>query len=186
MSDKGKKHGLTLAETLVTVVIVISVAGIAVSNYSWSVKKIKNQEAEQIMMAFFASNNQHFLDKGQFALTTEALDVSFSPSKNFNNPTIFNGNMQCTGHDPVPAIAKITVKGYAPGNPNYYELGVLTDSRIVCNPCLDLICKKLGYEEFGPLAAGASGPSGRRSGGGGCSGDIPDCPGFIFFKLMKY
>ena len=95
MKTKLKKllrAGFTLLELLLVLVIIATLAGLAMPAYSGSVEKMRNAEAIEHLMATRSSLQRHYLQYGSFSSATIPL---FSPGNLDFNPNVdMTGNIQ--------------------------------------------------------------------------------------------
>ena len=80
------KKGFTLAEIAITVVIIGVLASLAIPRMSFVIEKSKLSEGANIVSALLNAQIAHFYEKGVYATTVAALDVTIPASNNFNAP----------------------------------------------------------------------------------------------------
>ena len=138
----GKDHlGFTLAEVMAVVVILGVLAALALPNFNIQVKKAKNQEAIQILLALYGAQKDHAKEHdGVYAGNIADLDIEVANIKNFGGPYIAkDGIVPCTGDS---YLASLTAN-------DGYILYVLEDSTIVCaagdGSCPAELCTKMGF-----------------------------------------
>ncbi len=138
--------GYTLAEIMAVIVILGVLAALALPNYTIQVKKVKNQEARQVLLALYDAQKDYERENpGQYADTIKNLDIEIEGLKNFEEPGIFNA--QVLGCDGRPYLASMKALD---GN---YILYVLEDNAtIVCTDdsedCSAPLCTQMGFKEF--------------------------------------
>lgn len=147
--------GYTLAEIMTVVVILGVLAALALPNYNIQVKKVKNQEAVQVLLAFygtqteFAREHDNGDDVPDYAddPEDEELDVKIDDQqmRNFKFNPAFSGTVSCVGDVRYYAASLQSMDGS-------YILYALDDAMIVCTDgdgnCPAELCTKMGFKEF--------------------------------------
>lgn len=140
------KNGYTMLEVMVVVIIVSLAASLALVKYGDYMRRIRSQEARQILTALFGAQIQRFRDVGTYFAGTQArinavpnpLNVTFpQPLHNFNSLTAVNGTVRCG----FPTVGRVVA------NDNSYALHITTEGNIICtsaaNVCNTALCRRL-------------------------------------------
>jgi len=172
MIRKGSKIGFTLIEVIVAVIIIGGVAAIAIPNYQSLVLRIKNQEAETILIVLVAAQKEHVraLVKANPGMNSflfyvremqaegfshRAFDVVIPPLKHFKNIIVTSQYERCQGYGMFRYLAKMEARDGS------YTLYGLDDGQIACFPCPSTKCSKMGYGMIGnPTDASYGGGAG--------------------------
>lgn len=136
---------------LITVVVIIGVlAAIALPSYRIQMLKMKNQEAIRILMFLWEAQKEFAIDNngsfcgGEFVGDFSCLPIDAPPSlKNFKDLTLATIPLffpTCNA-GPKVYLARTTAKD------DSYGLYVLSEGRIVCTPCANSLCKKMGFKD---------------------------------------
>ena len=80
------RHGFTLVELIVTIIIMGLLASIAIPRISQSKEAARLSEGVQILKSFRLAQERWNLDHGAFTNDCTDLDVTFTPT-GFNQPT---------------------------------------------------------------------------------------------------
>lgn len=146
-----KKKAFTLLEMLAALVVLGVVVSVAIPSVQWQIQKVKNQEAEPLLMAVYGAQLDFFSDNGYYTNDIGNLGIEIDQSKLRNFEYIVPANLEnitCTSST-VFALGKAATKATATFQ---YDLYVLTDGRIVCSSSSDLcnatVCLRMGYEKF--------------------------------------
>jgi prepilin-type N-terminal cleavage/methylation domain-containing protein len=151
MKNIFAKNGFSLMELSVVIIILGGMLAMAVPKYTEYLRRIKNQEAVQVLTAVWGAQREYFRRNGVYFSgphtgvpsinSTLNITIPF-PLKNFTNlraeaPGII---LTCT---PTIAIARLRA------NDGSYALNILTDGSIRCsdtaNNCPTTICRHMGY-----------------------------------------
>lgn len=134
------KSGFTLIELIVVIVIIGVLAGVALPSYRIQMLKVRNQEAIRALMAVWEAQKDYYRTNGAYTALLADLDVEFpSGLKYFSGPTAVSGTPGSCGGPAVPVLA--TAASLTEG----YTLSILDDGRVVCSPCADARCPKMGF-----------------------------------------
>lgn len=147
--NKRLKFGFTLIEVLATIVIIASMASMALVSYSTYLTRVRSQEGTQILIAvwgaqreYFRSHNAFFVgDINQISNATD-FNVSITSPKNFTDLQAQDpaaGPQVCA----QPVVARITEAS------NKYRIGITSNGSIVCGSsagaCPHALCSKIGF-----------------------------------------
>ena len=92
MKNSIKKHGFTLLEIMVVMIIVGVLATVALVNYSGLMERQKAEEGKHILQALLRAQKVYAIDNGGFTNNINNLDVTISNLKYFDPPTVSNSN----------------------------------------------------------------------------------------------
>ncbi len=94
LHKKLLRWGFTLLEVLIVLVIIATLAGLAIPSYASSVERMRTLEAIQSLMAIRGSMNRYQVENGDFSgatLTLFSTNLDFQPNYNApGNVRIFN------------------------------------------------------------------------------------------------
>jgi prepilin-type N-terminal cleavage/methylation domain-containing protein len=118
--------------TLLEISIVVIIIGVMAS-YAWPklnnvIERSRTGEAEQALIALYASQKRYQLETGNYTSTINSLDVSLPGLTNFNTPTVNAG----------PTLASVQRSN------NAYTLHINTAGSISCTPA-GSTCNQIGY-----------------------------------------
>ena len=132
-----------MIELMIVVVVIGILAAIAFPSYRIQMLKIKNQEAVRALMAVWDAQKDYYRTTGAYAAIMGNLDVEFpSGLKHFSGPNAVAGAPSSCGGPATPVLA--TAVSLTEG----YTLSVLDDGRVVCSPCGDARCTKMGFPDW--------------------------------------
>ena len=143
------KKAFTLTEVIVVVLIIGVLVGLALPNIANQIRRIRNQEAKQILIAVYDAQIEYNKINGEYADTIGVLDVEIDEDniKNFKDLTVAaNEAFSCPDSGGVLAsgiLANITA------NNDSYKLYILSDGTIFCTDSASLCgasgCRKMGF-----------------------------------------
>ena len=140
-------HGFTLAELTVVVIIIGILAAVSLPRLSAFSRKVKNQEAEMVLLHIYDAQIDYNREVGNYANNVGSLaEVSVPALKGFKNLTISDSStIACaTGTN----IAELYLASLT-ANDDSYIIYVLEDNaRMVCTPCDSVICTSGGYQTW--------------------------------------
>lgn len=84
MQKTQNKHGFTLTEIMVTIVIAGVIASLAIPRFSFTIEKSKLSEGLNIANALLNAQIAHFYENQTYADTIDALDIEIPASSNFD------------------------------------------------------------------------------------------------------
>ncbi len=113
-----KRHGFTLAEVLIVVVILSVLVGMAIPRYAAAVERNTSLEGINILTALLGAQRRFALENGGlYTANMNDLDVQIPPPRNFAAPQVFNNS---------GGVASIVRKG------NLYVLAINDQGVISC------------------------------------------------------
>lgn len=135
-----RASGFTMIELMTVVVVIGILAAIAFPSYRIQMSKMRNQEAIRALMAVWDAQKDYYRTNGAYAAIMGDLDVEFpSGLKHFSGPNVIAGAPGSCGGPPTPVLAT------AVSLTEVYTLSALDDGRVVCSPCGDARCTKMGF-----------------------------------------
>ena len=155
--NKTKSSGFTYTEAIIAVIIIAGMAAFALPKFYIQVKKIKNQEAVNILFSLYEAQKDYSREHpgpspnyaNDNSVLADYVSIPQPPElKNFSSIQAKNGLVHCDG----PGIL-------GEATPNFdasYKLIILEDARILCtdqtassSPCAFIeICGKLGFPAY--------------------------------------
>jgi prepilin-type N-terminal cleavage/methylation domain-containing protein len=87
-------NGFTLAEVIITVVILGILAALAIPNLSASIERTRSGEGVQILNSLLSAQRIYFFENGSYAAALSSLDVEIPAPANFAAPTVANNANQ--------------------------------------------------------------------------------------------
>lgn len=140
-------RGFTLAELIVVVVIIGFMAALALPRLSAFSRKIRNQEADMVLMHIYDAQIDYNREVGNYANNVAALaEVSVPALKGFKALTISDSStISCAAGTSTAELylARLTA------NDDSYMVYVLeNNAKLVCTPCDSIICKSGGYQTW--------------------------------------
>lgn len=140
------KNGYTLIEISAVIIILGITASLAMTKYDDYMRRIKSQEARQILISLFGAQIERRRVLGTYFAGTQAqinaapnpLNVTFTqPLRNFKDLTAEPGTVLC-GFSTVGRIE---------ANDNSYALHITNQGNIICttlaNACGSVICTRI-------------------------------------------
>ena len=118
---RSTKHGFTLLEITIVVIIGAILAAVGIPKYTGAVEKSRASEGTYILGTLLAAQERYFLEKGSFASDPATLDVEIPTPKNFNAPSVSSG---CATAAACATIAR---------NTGAYTLSIDRDGDITCS-----------------------------------------------------
>jgi Tfp pilus assembly protein PilE len=134
------KWGFTIMEIIVVVIILSLLGAIAWTRYDIMRRKIECQEGANILRQVYSAQKRYKLYNGAYATATSALDLEVRSPKYFNS-VYLNATAEtisCSGS------GLLWLAGIDPQSGGY-SLRVTEQGRIVCTPCSNVTCNKMGY-----------------------------------------
>jgi len=117
-------------EIIVVVIIIGTMAALALPQIGTVVERNRSVEGMTILTALMGSQTRYKFENGAFTGTMANLDITIPASSNFNVPTISDS-------DPIATISRNSAT-YA------YTLSITSAGAVTCVPKPGL-CNKLGY-----------------------------------------
>lgn len=141
-----REKAYTLVEIITVFVIIGGVVAFAMPNIALQVEKLRMQEQIVILTSVYEAVRTYNMEVGLSSapgtsLSLSTLDLDIPASDDFDYPVIEVIPTLCDS-DHV-ASARVERK---PNNSYNYSLHILMDGTIICEPCQELICLKLGFE----------------------------------------
>jgi len=122
--------GFTLMEVVIVVMIIATIAALAMPRVSVVIERNRSSEGVGIITALLGSQTRYQLENGAFTGTLANLDITIPASPNFFAPTIAAAN-------PIASIERNSTL-YS------YTLSISSAGTISCVPSPG-ICTKIGY-----------------------------------------
>lgn len=124
----SSKSGVSIIEMISVVVIIGAMMTLAIPGYQTQMQRLRNGEAEQILMALYMGQNDYERDNGAYTDTLGNLNVSIPAPAHFNAPTVTTNT------------ARLAVISSSAG----YSLFINDQGAIQCTGSSSL-CGKFGY-----------------------------------------
>ena len=129
---KNQKSGFTLFEIIIVIIIIGTIAALAMPRLTNTIERSKAGEAAENLTALLAGQNRYKLENGNFKngtgggndLAANDLDLTINVSQNFNTPKIYNGAAAIGAN----IIASMSSKGSTT-----YRLMIDTSGKITCD-----------------------------------------------------
>lgn len=140
-------NGFTLMEIIVVFALVSALIAVAIPRYNAMRIKMEGQEGANIVRDAFAAQKRYKIYNGQYTSDPSKLDIDARPARYFNtfylpagfvNPGDYS--ISCNAGS-VTWLAGINSKNSA------YSLKVTDKGVVVCTPCHDAVCVKMGYPD---------------------------------------
>lgn len=90
----NNSNGFTLAEVIVTVIILGILVSLAIPNLSNSVERTRSGEGIQILNSLLSAQRIYYFENGSYAAALVNLDVEIPAPANFAAPTVANNANQ--------------------------------------------------------------------------------------------
>jgi len=127
----NRNSGFTLIQTVVVIIVLGALAGMAIPRMITLTWKVKNQEALPVLHALLEAQFEYKRVNGTYTASLGNLDVTIPTLKNFENVTVYNAVLDelCVveGHQ---MVASVHVTGATASNP--YALFIIDDGTICC------------------------------------------------------
>lgn len=114
------KNGFTLTELIVTIIIVGTLAAVAIPRFSVVFERVRASEGVGILTALLRAQRAYNIEWGAYTNDVNDLDVTFPNITHFNAPTASN-----PGNPVAAPIANVTRTGS-------YTLGINEEGSIRC------------------------------------------------------
>lgn len=122
--------GFTLMEMIVTVIIIATLAALAMPRVGVIIERNRSAEGVNILTALLGSQTRYKLEYGAFTGVLGNLDITIPASPNFSAPTV-------SAVDPIASIERNSTL-YS------YTFSITSTGTLSCIPKPG-ICTKLGY-----------------------------------------
>ncbi|MBU0468225.1 MAG: type II secretion system GspH family protein [Candidatus Omnitrophica bacterium] len=145
---KNKKcYGFTLAEITVVIVIIGFMAALALPRLSAFSRKIKNQEAEMVLLHIYDAQIDYNREVGNYANNVASLaEVSVPALKGFKDLTISDSStIACAAGTNT---AELYLARFTANDDSYMIYVLENNARMVCTPCDSVICTSGGYQTW--------------------------------------
>jgi prepilin-type N-terminal cleavage/methylation domain-containing protein len=152
MKKFSNKNGLTMMEVIIVLIIIGGMIALAVPRYTDYLRRIRSQEAVQVLTAVWGAQREFFRRNGFYfsgahtgvGSINDTLNITIPfPLKNFTNLRAEGPAgiaLTCTA---IPAVARTRA------NDASYVINVLADGSFRCtntaNVCPTTICRHMGY-----------------------------------------
>ena len=149
--NQWSKKAFTLMEVMTVIFILVSLMVMILPNFRLYLQKMKNQEAEQILLVIYAAQSEYARENGgSYTANLADLDIEIDPDslKNFTLPDedLIDNTVSCQEGAKM-SLARMPANGWS------YTLHVLEDQvddsddgKIVCVPCDSSECIRMGFE----------------------------------------
>ena len=132
-----RSRGFTLLETIIVIVILGTIAALAIPRYQSATEAVRSREGVAILTSLLGAQQRFALENNTaFTATLGNLDVTIPTSPNFNAPTV------AAAVNPGDTAASIQRNG---GSYGTYTLVIQRDGTVTCSGGLGSICGKIGY-----------------------------------------
>jgi len=153
-NTKAKGHfGFTLIQTVIVIVILGALAGMAVPRMMTIIYKVRNQEALPILISLLGAQFEYKRVAGNYTEVFDDLDItvpSESELKNFTAIIVYDSSTlyDCGSGDHRKIASMNALSARSDTAPRPYTLFILEDGRICCN-LIDSsyggICSRMGF-----------------------------------------
>ncbi len=120
--------------------LLATLAALTFPSFSNLMKRGKNQEATEVLLAVYIAQKDYQIDNSMFAASLVDLDVEVPTPRHFT-PNYTASTASCGG-SPVNTLARMAATDGG------YTLHLRENGSIVCTPCPGGICQKMGYDPF--------------------------------------
>lgn len=121
-------NGFTLLELIVTLVIIMVIAGFSFPKLLGYIERTKAAEGIQTLSSLLEAQKVHEIEFGNFSSNLNSLGVEIRPSENFQPPTV-------SATDPLASVRRT----------GSYTLSIDQNGDITCSGGSGNICSKIGY-----------------------------------------
>ena len=145
----NRNSGFTLIQTVVVIIVLGLLAGMAIPRMITLTYKVKNQEALPVLHALLEAQFEYKRINGTYTTTLDNLDVTISTLQNFETIIVYGDGaipLDCGSGDQqrIALIHAVSDSG-----PRPYALTILEDGRICCTIKTDVdqggICARMGF-----------------------------------------
>jgi len=146
---KIRNSGFTIIQTVIVIVILGALAGMAIPRMITLTYKVKNQEALPVLISLLEAQFDYKRVNGSYTTTLSDLDVTIPTLQNFESIIVYGDGaipLDCGSGDQqrIAAIDAVSDSG-----PRPYSLTILEDGRICCTikTAVDQggICARMGF-----------------------------------------
>lgn len=134
-------RSFTLLECLIVIVVIGTVAAMAVPSYVRYVERSKTAEGIGILKSLADAQSRYRLEEGAYAASINDLDISIPAVGNFSAPVALNGP------DNIASIASA---------PAAYTLFIQRNGRVYCTETVGGACDDSGCSGAGTLVDGTA------------------------------
>jgi len=141
----NRNSGFTLIQTVIVIVILGALAGMAIPRMITLTYKVKNQEALPVLISLLEAQFDYKRVNGAYTTTVGNLDITVPELKNFIGVDSYDGSetLDCGSGDQIKIVNVISLKGT-------YRLIILEDGNICCRLSSDdnikpSICTRMGF-----------------------------------------
>ena len=139
------KKGFTLLELIIVIIIVGTLATLALPQYFRVVERARTAEATRLLGMLRDAQIRYYAEKSVFAdgdpLTDIGLDIDFTATKFF---TMAVHNVAYDGTDPIVSATR-DITRQLPFGYGAYQLTILVDGTTNCVDSAESECGRLGY-----------------------------------------
>ena len=149
--DKGqatKQEGFTLIQTMVVIVILGALTGMAIPRMTTIIYKVRNQEALPILISVLEAQFEYKRVNGNYTETLDDIDITIPELKNFSGVIVWDSSLllDCGSGD-HRRIVSMNALAIRPAGERPYTLFILEDGRICCSEIAgeEGICARMGF-----------------------------------------
>ena len=121
-----KRHGFTLTELLVSMIIVATLAGLAIPRFTIHLERARAGEALQLLESLHKAQFAYFYENGAYTSTLGDLEINIPTTQSYNAPVV-------ALVDPIVSLQR---------NNGDYTVGINIDGSYTC---VGAICTNIGF-----------------------------------------
>jgi len=144
----NRNSGFTLIQTVIVIVILGALAGMAIPRMITIIYKVRNQEALPILTSVLEAQFEYKRVNDNYTEVLDDLDITIPELQNFSGVIVWDNStpLNCGSGD-HRRIVSMNALAIRPTGERPYSLIILEDGRICCNdiPLEEGICARMGF-----------------------------------------